>query len=443
VPPPTSRRLAVAAKTLGALALLQIALPANLLVTAAAALRSLLVAGPRRKAVEPKTILVSGGKMTKALQLARSFHRAGHRVILVESAKYRLTGHRFSRDVDRFYTVPDPQSPGYAAALLDIVTTEDVDVYVPVCSPVASYYDALAAPLLAPHCEVLHTDAETVRALDDKHEFVSMAAALGLSVPDSHLVTGPEQVAAFDFATASAARYVLKSIPYDPVNRLDLTPLPRPTAQATTAFARSKPIAADAPWIMQQFVQGQEYCVHTTVRDGAVQVYACCASSAFQVNYEMVDKPEIEAWVRGFVEPLKLTGQISFDFIQADDGRVYPIECNPRTHSAITMFYDHPGLAAAYLEDGVPVVTPTASSRPTYWIYHELWRLITRPKAVRDRVRVIARGKDAIFDWSDPLPFLVAHQVHIPWLLIKNLVAGKDWIRIDFNIGKLVEPAGD
>jgi hypothetical protein len=83
-------------------------------------------------------------------------------------------------------------------------STEDVDLYVPVCSPVASYYDALAAPLLAPYCEVLHTDAETVRELDDKHEFVSMAAALGLSVPDSHLVTGPEQVAAFDFATASA-----------------------------------------------------------------------------------------------------------------------------------------------------------------------------------------------------------------------------------------------
>jgi hypothetical protein len=439
----TSRRPAVTAKTLGALALLQIALPANLLVTAAATLRSLLVAAPRRRAVEPKTILLSGGKMTKALQLARSFHRAGHRVILVESAKYRLTGHRFSRNVDRFHTVPDPQSPEYAPALLDIVTTEDVDVYVPVCSPVASYYDALAAPLLAPHCEVLHLDAETVRALDDKHEFMTMAAALGLSVPDSHRVTGPEQVAEFDFATATAARYVLKSIPYDPVNRLDLTTLPRPTAQATTAFARSKPIAPDAPWIMQQFVQGQEYCVHTTVRDGVVQVYACCASSAFQVNYDMVDKPEIEAWVRGFVEPLKLTGQISFDFIQTDDGRVYPIECNPRTHSAITMFYDHPGLAAAYLEDGIPVVTPTASSRPTYWIYHELWRLITQPKAVRDRVRVIARGKDAIFDWSDPLPFLIAHQVHIPWLLVKNLLAGKDWIRIDFNIGKLVEPAGD
>jgi hypothetical protein len=437
------RRLAIASKTVGALALLQLALPANLLLTVAATLRSLLVTQPRRTAEQPRTILLSGGKMTKALQLARSFHRAGHRVILVEAGKYRFTGHRFSRDVDRFYTVPDPRSADYPAALLDIVVTEGVDLYVPVCSPAASHYDALAKPLLEPHCAVLHCDADTVRALDDKHEFTTMAAALGLPVPDSYRITTPEQVVEFDFDAAAAAPYILKSIPYDPVNRLDLTPLPRPTGADTAAFARSKPISPDSPWIMQQFVSGQEYCVHTTVRDGSVQVYACCASSAFQVNYEMVDRPEIEAWVRGFVEPLKLTGQVSFDFIHADDGRVFPIECNPRTHSAITMFYDHPDLATAYLEDDVPVVTPTATSRPTYWTYHELWRLVSRPATVLDRLRVVARGKDAIFDWADPLPFLMVHHVQIPWLLIKNLLAGKDWIRIDFNIGKLVEPAGD
>jgi hypothetical protein len=430
-------------KTVGVLALLQLALPANLLLTGAALVRSLLVAAPRAEAAAPRTVLISGGKMTKALALARAFHRAGHRVVLVEAAKYRFTGHRFSRHVDRFLTVPRPEDPGYAPALLDIVITEGVDVYVPVCSPVASYYDALAAPLLAPFCEVLHCDAETVRALDDKHAFPTMAAALGLPVPDTHRVTTPEQVADFDFASAPAAPYILKSIPYDPVHRLDLTPLPRPAPGDTAAFARSKPIAADTPWILQQLVSGQEYCVHTTVRDGHVQVYACCASSAFQVNYAMVDNPAVEAWVRGFVEPLRLTGQISFDVMQADDGRVYPIECNPRTHSAITMFYDHPDLARAYLEDGVPVITPTATSRPTYWTYHELWRMLSRPRSVPERLRVVARGTDAIFDWSDPLPFLLVHHLQIPWLLLRNLLAGKDWIRIDFNIGKLVEAAGD
>ena len=89
-----------------------------------------------------------------------------------------------------------------------------------------------------------------------------------------------------------------------------------------------------------------------------------------------------------------------------------------------------------------PSLAVTAASRPTYWIYHELWRLITGPDRGA-RLAVIRRGKDAIFDWNDPLPFLMVHHLQIPWLLAGNLVRRKDWIRIDFNIGKLVEPAGD
>jgi predicted ATP-grasp superfamily ATP-dependent carboligase len=438
----TRNTLVTVPKTLGVLALLLVALPFTLALTVVALLRSVVVRPHRSIATAPKTILVSGGKMTKALQLARSFHAAGHRVILIESEKYWLTGHRFSRSVDRFYTVPKPQSPGYVDALVAIVQAESVDVYVPVCSPIASYYDALAKPVLSQFCEVLHEDPDMIKKLDDKYEFSVMAQKAGLSVPDSHRISSPEQVVGFDFA-ASAHQYILKSIPYDPLHRLDLTTLPRPLAQDTAAFARSKPINDDAPWIMQEMVRGQEYCTHSTVRDGQVQVYCCCESSAFQINNEMVDKPEIEAWVRKFVEPLKLTGQVSFDFIQADDGQLYAIECNPRTHSAITMFYDHPSLAQAYLDDDHPMITPLTTSRPTYWTYHEMWRLLSQPTKVASRLRIIRRGKDAIFDWNDPLPFLLVYHAQIPWLLLKNLRHLKYWIRIDFNIGKLVEPAGD
>jgi hypothetical protein len=442
-----SGRPRVVPKTLGVLGLLLLALPFNLALTAVALLRSSFPRAPgaiadRPGAARPRTIMVSGGKMTKALQLARSFHAAGHRVILIESRKYRFTGHRFSRAVDRFYTVPKPQSPGYADALLAIVRHESVDVYVPVCSPVASYYDALAKPRLEPYCEVVHGDADMIAALDDKYAFSALAASLGLTVPDAHRICDPGQVEDFDFGAARPP-YILKSIPYDPVHRLDLTTLPRPSRAETTAFARSKPISAATPWIMQGLVRGREYCAHSTVRDGRVQVYGCCESSAFQVNYAVADKPEIEAWVRGFVEPLKLTGQFSFDFIQADDGRVYAIECNPRTHSAITMFHDHPGLARAYLDDDAPAIEPAPGSRPTYWIYHEVWRLATEPGNRLARLKVILRGQDAIFDWADPLPFLMVHHLQIPWLLAGNLLRRKDWIRIDFNIGKLVEPGGD
>ncbi|MBC7375013.1 MAG: ATP-grasp enzyme, partial [Frankiales bacterium] len=126
------------AKTAGMLLLLSAAAPVNLAVTAVALAHTTLARPSRRTADRPRTVLISGGKMTKALALARSFHQAGHRVVLVESHKYRLTGHRFSRSVDRFLTIPAPEHPDYAAALLRVVLQEKVDVYVPVCSPVSS-----------------------------------------------------------------------------------------------------------------------------------------------------------------------------------------------------------------------------------------------------------------------------------------------------------------
>ncbi len=432
-------------RSLAALAGLTLTLPIDLAVTAAA----LLTTRPRRPApaADRKTVLVSGGKMTKALQLARSFHEAGHRVVLVEKAAYRFTGHRFSRAVDVFHVVPDPRDPGYAAALLDVVRAEGVDLYVPVCSPVASEFDAAATDVLAGHCEVLSLDAETVRTLDDKHRFTTLAAALGLSVPDTHLVTSPEQVLDHDFSGATRP-YVLKSIAYDPVHRLDLTPLPLPTRAATAAFLVGKPITGDNPWILQEFVTGQEVCTHSTVRDGVVTVWCCCPSSAFQVNYAQVDLPRVRDWVTRFVSELGLSGQVSFDFIVAQDGTPYAIECNPRTHSAITMFYDHPGLADAYLgrvgppADRTPL-EPLPTSRPTYWLYHELWRALRAPRTARDRWAVVRTGKEAVFDRADPLPYLVLHHVQIPLLLLKNLLSGGAWMRIDVNIGKLVQPAGD
>ncbi len=445
----TPNRLQTAVKTLATLTLLLLALPLNLALTAIALLISTLLKPFRSRiiATNPRTILVSGGKMTKALQLARSFHRAGHRVILTEAHKYWLSGHRFSWAVDRFYTIPNPDTEGYIEALLEVVKIENVDIYVPVCSPVASYYDALATAALAPYCEVFHFEAEMVQKLDDKERFATLATSLDLSVPDSHCITHPLQVLDFDFATQQR-QYILKSIPYDSVRRLDLTKLPCATPAQTAAFVRELPISIEHPWILQEFITGQEYCTHSTVRDGEVRLHCCCESSAFQVNYQMVDKPEIEAWVRKFVAGLNLTGQVSFDFIQAADGNIYAIECNPRTHSAMTMFYNHPDVALAYLEREplAQVIKPLAASRPTYWIYHEIWRLVTHlidPATTRQRLQIIFSGKDAIFDWFDPLPFLMVHHWQMPLLLLNNLQQLKGWMRIDFNIGKLVELGGD
>ncbi|MBW4494078.1 MAG: ATP-grasp domain-containing protein [Oscillatoria princeps RMCB-10] len=436
-------------KNIGTLALLLVAFPINCLVVLTALLLSWVGTPFRKKAVaeNPKNILITGGKMTKALQLARSFHAAGHKAFLVETHKYWLSGHRFSNAVSGFYTVPAPEKDpdGYCQGLLDIVKRENINVFIPVSSPVASYYDSLAKPLLSPHCEVVHFDPDITEMLDNKYTLCETARSFGLSAPKSFLITDPEQILKFDF-TGERRKYILKSIRYDSVTRLDMTKLP---FEGMESYVRKLPISEDRPWVMQEFIPGQEYCTHSTVRKGKIRLHCCSKSSAFQVNYEQVDKPEILQWVKRFVKELNLTGQISFDFIQAEDGTVYPIECNPRTHTAITMFYNHPGVAGAYLEDSEdesePPLEPLPDSKPTYWLYHELWRLtgVRSLSQLRAWWNKIVSGTDAMFQVSDPLPFLMVHHWQIPLLLLDNLRRLKGWIRIDFNIGKLVELGGD
>jgi predicted ATP-grasp superfamily ATP-dependent carboligase len=198
---------------------------------------------------------------------------------------------------------------------------------------------------------------------------------------------------------------------------------------------------------MQEFIPGEEFCTHSTVRNGELRLHCCSQSSAFQVNYEHVDNRPILEWVEHFVQKLGITGQVSFDFIQGQDGTVYAIECNPRTHSAITMFYNHPGVAEAYLGETLlkEPLQPLTNSKPTYWLYHEIWRLtgIRSFSQFRTWLKNLVRGKDAIYQLHDPLPFLAVHHWQITLLLLQNLRQLRGWVKIDFNIGKLVELGGD
>ncbi|MEK0188763.1 ATP-grasp enzyme, partial [Microcoleus anatoxicus PTRS2] len=69
-----TRRFQTALKTIVTLTLLLLVMPLNLTLTIIALLRSILKPFQSRSpmANNPQTILISGGKMTKALQLARS-----------------------------------------------------------------------------------------------------------------------------------------------------------------------------------------------------------------------------------------------------------------------------------------------------------------------------------------------------------------------------------
>lgn len=439
-------------RTLGFLLLLSLLFPINFFITIFTLICSNCLNYMQGKfshakiGPNSKRILISGGMMTKGLELCRAFHKAGHYVILIDEEINWLTGHQWSNSVRRFYVVPSAEKnpDAYIDALVQLVQKEQIDMFIPVTGPYHAHIDAQAKPILAKYgCETFHMSVDDIAIVDNKYRFTEQAQSIGLSVPKSFYITSRQQLLDFDFQQYHRP-FICKSIMYDWLDRAIPTRLPRATRKETIEYINLLPISEQCPYILQEFISGEEFCTHGTSRNGELTLFTCCYSSAWQLNYKHIDHPDIFDWCTKYVRHLKLTGHPSFDFIVShDDKQVYGIECNPRVHSAITAFYQNSNVAQAYFEPilSKPIV-PLATARETYWITHELWRILRNlnsKKICLESLKRILYGKEAIWSWDDPLPYLLHYHLHIVYLLVDNLRPShvRFFNKIDCCIGEL------
>ncbi len=122
----------------------------------------------------------------------------------------------------------------------------------------------------------MHFEPNMTKMLDDKFELCQQAHTLGLSAPQAFLITDPQEILDFDFKNNPGRKYLLKSIKYDSVSRLDMTKLP---FEGMEDYVKDLPISKDNPWAMQEFITGKEYCTHSTVRKGKIRLHCCSDSS--------------------------------------------------------------------------------------------------------------------------------------------------------------------
>lgn len=494
------------------LVLLQCMLPFSLACVAAAMLRRKVrvllgrEAEPEAPAGEMRTVLLTGGKMTKALLMARAIKRSSvpTRVVLVETEKFRFCGSRFSNCVDAFETVRCPRREGGEAYVEDLVRLfrqYAVDVFVPVSSPAAAVWDSeaktrAAAEKLTTKC--LHFDPETTRLLDDKDAFAEFCReTLGMrdSVPVSTRVRSDDEARAVnkDLAARGAAPCVLKNLSYDPIHRLDLFKLPCEPSDLDAYLARIRkdgnPISAEEPWQVQQFIKGEEYSAFAVLRGSRLQALTVCESSPSQLNYRHVDVPCVEAWVRAFLagclrQGLHLDGQLCWDFLVDGSDRAWPIECNPRIHSQVCVYAplerelgdalvlgtgardragsgrDSPGgyrFRTLYPPNSAQWGARAQPPQDYFWMYNEVFKACgsnallkycaasapAAPLRLWRLLRTLLSEQEVDLDARDPLPFLLRNHLQLPGLLLDTLREGNGWTKLDFNIGKVVEVGGD
>ena len=205
---------------------------------------------------------------------------------------------------------------------------------------------------------------------------------------------------------------------------------------------------------------GSEMCIRDStcmvvLRDGIIRAITTSESSCSQLNYKHLEIPGITRWVEDFAKTTSITGQLCFDFIKTDEGAVYPIECNPRIHSQCVTFLDLAEFGDAVLSDdwNKGTLTPLISSKPTFWLYNEVFKVIptsffnygktSNEHGIFNFLQLVFTGRDSDLDIDDPLPFFMRNHFQMPYLLLDTLMTGKPWLKLDFCIGKVVEINGD
>ena len=422
--------------------------------------------------------------MTKGLVLARHFYQAGHNVVGADFEPQGVpVNGRFSKALRKFYSLSKPNekdgSVYYVQDLLNVIQKERCDLWVS-CSGVASAVeDGQAKEVIERRskCKAIQYDKETTATLHEKNSFIQYTLSLGLPAPETHDVTSRSAVHKVLHATKTK-QYVMKSVGVDDAVRGNMTLLPRRTLSDTYNHVSKIPISDHKPWVLQQYIRGEEYCTHALIVRGQLKSFVACPSSELLMHYEALPATSsLSIAMLKFTSEFAarsgkhMTGHLSFDFLVQEkatekgiEKTLYPIECNPRAHTAVVLFNGKSEECAnAYLtalstemngaanEQMTEVVTPFKPLQ-YYWIGHDLVALVILPllqvvmlnASLTEWVRGcivfvqhVLYWKDGTFERWDPLPWWWLYHVYWPGQFLSCIVQRGKWSRINVSTAKM------
>lgn len=340
-------------------------------------------------------VMVTGARAPVALDLARAFRAAGCEVALADSV--RPFAASLSRPGFEILRLPPPRWAFDSFRDRLRALAGDFDLIVPTCEEVfwlaaAAERDGWSDRLFAPSAAVL-------RRLHSKADFPVLAREAGVEAPATWAIASAADIGRVPLAPAEL---VLKP----EFSRFGSKTMIGPAAGA----AASLPASPQRRWVAQERLVGEELCVWSAMRGGAL--VACIVyrpvlrhgrSAAYA--FEAVDSPAVVEMARRIAARVGGDGQLSYDVIVGPEGRVAPLECNPRAVSGLHLVDASPGLARALLGQGE--LSPPPAGRTRY--LSPAMVLMGVPAALAGgtlpRLRAVWRkGRDSVGRPSDRLP---------------------------------------
>jgi hypothetical protein len=229
--------------------------------------------------------------------------------------------------------------------------------------------------------------------------------------------------------------------------------LPIEDKERQMQYLKSRNASKAVPYCIQEVLNEPEYGCYAIFNKGSLTGFEFFKSAASCLVYQQLEKQydQVLELNKGLGKSMNLTGQLTLDLMHTNDGTLVPIECNPRIHSAVCTLEGHRNMGAMLAdpdhktESKADIVT----SKPEafrYWIMDQVFLMagFWKPKnCFKLSVPQMAKGGDALLHGDDPMPFLAMYLLQIPSLLALELLAGTEWLKIDFCIGKIVKEGGD
>merc|ERR1712137_976307 len=105
--------------------------------------------------------------------------------------------------------------------------------------------------------------------------------------------------------------------------------------------------------VIQEVLENPEYGSYAIFNKGTLTGFEFFESAASCLVYRQVQDKRFKQVLelnRGLGKAMNLTGQLTLDLMHTSEGDLVPIECNPRTHSAVCTLEGHKNIGAMYAD---------------------------------------------------------------------------------------------
>jgi hypothetical protein len=268
------------------------------------------------------------------------------------------------------------------------------------------------------------------------------------------------------------------------------TMLPRRTLSQTYQHISSIKVSKEEPWILQQYVTGEEYSTCSIIVDGEVKAFVACPAAQLALNYQAlptdtgVGKAMLN-FTQAFVAKAgsSYTGHLTFTFLVEEKAtetgiqqNILPVACNPQANTALILFARTRGsvdLVRAYMNalppsadaingysgltypdySSVDVSFPHPTAPSVYFSGQDLVLLVLLPLLQLLTFRTgfmqflqhcitflnhILFWREGTYELWDPLPWFWLYQVYIPVQLLSCIWTGRKWKRMDVSTSEIL-----